>query len=322
MSSNRSQLDHEYDALYQSGIEAAENGDMTLARRYLNAAAALDENNKKAWLALARYESNLEAKAQYYEQVMRIDPDDPVARAYVKRQYHAAKRADSQVWYRRRPVMLIMAAMMMGTMMMVMVILSRQDNAPMTTEAIVSSTPRLTERQLGNVDPATSTASATATLATTDTPSATHTATVTDTLTHTPTATATNSPTATHTSTRTATATNTPTNTPTATDTPTNTPTATDTPTNTPTVTLTPSPTVYMDDLMNTMIPSIPDALSEAPPTLSTVMPTPTPNRADEQSGPMSFPPSNTPAAKRYPQNHTATTETMLSLIPTATTVG
>lgn len=73
----------DYHALYEKGIASARTGQYDDARRWLRAAAALDPGRKGAWLALARLEKSPEQKRAIYARVLKIDPQDAVARAYL-----------------------------------------------------------------------------------------------------------------------------------------------------------------------------------------------------------------------------------------------
>jgi hypothetical protein len=86
----------EYQDLYRAGVAAARAKDVDRARKLFLAAVTLDETQKSGWLALARLESDPQAKADYYRRVLYLDPQDAIARAYIDGMRHA------QPWYRSR----------------------------------------------------------------------------------------------------------------------------------------------------------------------------------------------------------------------------
>lgn len=88
----------EYKDLYNAGVAAVRAKDLERARKLFLAAVTLDEQQKSGWLALARLETDLPQKAEYYRQVLRIDPRDAVARAFVDGMRHTRP----QPWYRSR----------------------------------------------------------------------------------------------------------------------------------------------------------------------------------------------------------------------------
>ncbi len=78
----------EYRDLYNAGIAAVRAKDLERARKLFLAAVTLDEQQKSGWLALARLETDLAQKADYYRRVLKIDPRDAVARAFVDGMRH------------------------------------------------------------------------------------------------------------------------------------------------------------------------------------------------------------------------------------------
>lgn len=92
---------NDYRALYEKGITAARAGNYDDARRWLRAAAALDENRKQAWLALARLEKSPELKREIYQRVLKIDPKDAIAQAYfegLKSANTSAAKSPPRLW--------------------------------------------------------------------------------------------------------------------------------------------------------------------------------------------------------------------------------
>jgi len=88
----------EYKDLYNAGVAAVRAKDLERARKLFLAAVTLDEQQKSGWLALARLETDLTQKGEYYRCVLRIDPRDAVARAFVDGMRHTRP----QPWYRSR----------------------------------------------------------------------------------------------------------------------------------------------------------------------------------------------------------------------------
>jgi hypothetical protein len=101
----------EYQDLYRAGVEAARAKDFERARRLFQAAVTLDEEQKKGWLALARLESDAQTKADYYRHVLRLDPKDAVARAFLDGMQQARP-----AWYRSRRIvgLLGLVALLLG----------------------------------------------------------------------------------------------------------------------------------------------------------------------------------------------------------------
>jgi hypothetical protein len=101
----------EYQDLYRAGVEAARAKDFERAYKLFQAAVTLDEEQKKGWLALARLESDPQTKAEYYRHVLRLDPQDAVARAFIDGMQQARP-----AWYRSRRIvgLLGLVALLLG----------------------------------------------------------------------------------------------------------------------------------------------------------------------------------------------------------------
>jgi len=137
----------EYQDLYRAGIAAARSKDFERARRLFQAAVTVDEGQKGGWLALARLEREPEKKAEYYRRVLRIDPKDAVARAFLDGMRHRR-----HPWYRSRrgAGALALLALFLGGALVLVALNPRQEAGGVlpTSAQLPSLTPTI-EMQAG-----------------------------------------------------------------------------------------------------------------------------------------------------------------------------